>query len=81
MRTPTVLTPCYTLSPHAQPNAQFYAIPTAPGKSKLIAGFVSNMKLPAPLRKLSTAFDWVFHLGQQVVLDSDAYLLHVQVRR
>jgi hypothetical protein len=51
----------------------------APGRSKLFAGFVSNMKLPAPIRKLSLAFDWVFHLGQQVVLDSDAYLLHVQV--
>ncbi|KAI8463754.1 MAG: hypothetical protein J3K34DRAFT_136285 [Monoraphidium minutum] len=59
---------------------QFYGVPTFPGKSRVFAGFISNMKLPAPLARLSLAFDWVFHLGQQVVLDSDAFLLHVQER-
>ncbi|GBF90562.1 hypothetical protein Rsub_03134 [Raphidocelis subcapitata] len=59
---------------------QFYGVPVAPGKSKLFAGFVTNAKLPPLARKLAGAFDWVFHLGQQVVLDSDAYLLHVQER-
>jgi hypothetical protein len=59
---------------------QFYGVPTSPGKSRIFAGFVSNMKLPPLVAQLSGRFQWVFHLGQQVVLDSDAYLLHVQVR-
>lgn len=30
--------------------------------------------------KLVSLFEWVFHLGQNQVLDSDAMLLHVQER-
>lgn len=60
---------------------QFYGVPTSPGKSRLFAGFISNMKLPPPAKALASVIPpWVFHLGQQVVLDSDAFLLHVQER-
>ena len=55
-------------------------MPVAPGKSRLFFGFISNAALPPPLRWLAAALDFVFHLTLQQVLDSDAFLLHVQVR-
>ena len=51
-------------------------IPVGPGKSRLI--FVS-------LRNFAVSIDriiprWIFHLGQNLILDSDLYLLHVEVK-
>lgn len=37
-------------------------------------------QVPALAQKLGRVFEWVFHMGQNQVLDSDAMLLHVQVR-
>jgi hypothetical protein len=36
--------------------------------------------VPPIAQKLTKAFEWIFHMGQNQVLDSDAMLLHVQVR-
>ncbi|KAF6258852.1 hypothetical protein COO60DRAFT_1074951 [Scenedesmus sp. NREL 46B-D3] len=58
----------------------FYGIPTAPGKSRVITAFFTSAKVPAFAAKLASAVEWVFHLGQNQVLDSDAMLLHVQER-
>ncbi|WIA39874.1 hypothetical protein OEZ86_013318 [Tetradesmus obliquus] len=58
----------------------FYGIPTAPGKSRVITAFFTNAKVPAFAAKLAAAVEWVFHLGQNQVLDSDGMLLHVQER-
>eukprot|EP00879_Flechtneria_rotunda_P018962 GHRR01019906.1.p1 GENE.GHRR01019906.1~~GHRR01019906.1.p1 ORF type:complete len:438 (+),score=101.97 GHRR01019906.1:287-1600(+) len=57
----------------------FYGIPLAPGKSRVITAFFTNSKVPSIVKKLVSKFEWVFHLGQNLVLDSDAMLLHVQV--
>uniref|UniRef100_A0A0A0LWW6 Pheophorbide a oxygenase domain-containing protein n=1 Tax=Cucumis sativus TaxID=3659 RepID=A0A0A0LWW6_CUCSA len=55
----------------------FMCIPVGPGKSRLI--FVS-------LRNFAVSIDriiprWIFHLGQNLILDSDLYLLHVEERK
>lgn len=58
---------------------QFYGVPTTPGNCCLFAGFIANMAVPAPVKALLPLAEWWFHLGQNVVLDSDAMILHVQV--
>ncbi|XP_023531366.1 protochlorophyllide-dependent translocon component 52, chloroplastic [Cucurbita pepo subsp. pepo] len=55
----------------------FMCIPVSPGRSRLI--FVS-------LRNFAIGIDriiprWVFHVGQNLILDSDLYLLHVEERK
>jgi hypothetical protein len=37
------------------------------------------VQVPPIAQKLTKAFEWIFHMGQNQVLDSDAMLLHVQV--
>jgi hypothetical protein len=37
------------------------------------------LQVPPIAQKLTKAFEWVFHMGQNQVLDSDAMLLHIQV--
>lgn len=54
----------------------FMCIPVGPGKSRLI--FVS-------LRNFAVSIDriiprWIFHVGQNLILDSDLYLLHIEVK-
>ncbi|TYK09956.1 protochlorophyllide-dependent translocon component 52 [Cucumis melo var. makuwa] len=55
----------------------FMCIPVGPGKSRLI--FVS-------LRNFAVSIDriiprWIFHVGQNLILDSDLYLLHIEERK
>lgn len=55
--------------------AVFMCIPISPGKSRVI--FI-------PLRNFAVWVNqiiprWMFHLGQNLVLDSDSYLLHLEV--
>ncbi|XP_024032004.1 protochlorophyllide-dependent translocon component 52, chloroplastic [Morus notabilis] len=55
----------------------FFAVPVTPGKSRLIW---------ATPRNFATWIDkivprWIFHLGQNTILDSDLYLLHVEERK
>ncbi|XP_057539027.1 protochlorophyllide-dependent translocon component 52, chloroplastic-like [Amaranthus tricolor] len=54
----------------------FICIPVSPGKSRLIWSFPRNFAVW--LDKIIPK--WVFHLNQNLVLDSDLYLLHVQER-
>ncbi|KGN66373.1 protochlorophyllide-dependent translocon component 52, chloroplastic [Cucumis sativus] len=55
----------------------FMCIPISPGKSRVI--FI-------PLRNFAVWVNriiprWMFHLGQNLVMDSDSYLLHVEERK
>ncbi|WCJ39998.1 Pheophorbide a oxygenase chloroplastic [Euphorbia peplus] len=55
----------------------FFCIPVGPGKSRLIFTFPRNF---------AVWFDriiprWVFHFSQNLVLDSDLYLLHLEERK
>ncbi|CAK9161990.1 unnamed protein product [Ilex paraguariensis] len=55
----------------------FFCIPVSPGNSRLI--------FTAP-RNFSVWIDrvvprWIFHVGQNLILDSDLYLLHVEERK
>ncbi|KAL4034858.1 hypothetical protein IC575_003527 [Cucumis melo] len=57
--------------------AVFMCIPISPGKSRVI--FI-------PLRNFAIWVNqiiprWMFHLGQNLVLDSDSYLLHLEERK
>uniref|UniRef100_A0A2C9UFS6 Rieske domain-containing protein n=1 Tax=Manihot esculenta TaxID=3983 RepID=A0A2C9UFS6_MANES len=52
----------------------FYCIPVSPGKSRLIFTFPRNFGVW--IDKIIPR--WVFHLGQNLVLDSDLYLLHIE---
>ncbi|KAG9451413.1 hypothetical protein H6P81_011378 [Aristolochia fimbriata] len=55
----------------------FLCIPVSPGQSRLIWVFPRNFSLWA--NRLIPR--WVFHVGQNLILDSDLYLLHVQERK
>ena len=50
-------------------------IPVSPGNSRLIWSFPRNFGLW--IDKIVPR--WIFHIGQNLILDSDLYLLHVQV--
>ncbi|KAL2940722.1 Protochlorophyllide-dependent translocon component 52 chloroplastic [Bienertia sinuspersici] len=52
----------------------FFCIPVSPGKSRLIWTFPRNFAVW--LDRIVPR--WVFHIGQNLILDSDAYLLHVE---
>ncbi|KAK4266676.1 hypothetical protein QN277_027561 [Acacia crassicarpa] len=52
----------------------FICIPVSPGKSRLIWSFPRNFG-----RWIDKVVPrWIFHIGQNLILDSDLYLLHVQ---
>ncbi|XP_021728809.1 protochlorophyllide-dependent translocon component 52, chloroplastic-like isoform X2 [Chenopodium quinoa] len=55
----------------------FICIPVSPGKSRLIWSFPRNFAVWMD----QIIPRWVFHLNQNLVLDSDLYLLHVQERK
>nr|AII16851.1 PTC52-like protein 1 [Ocimum basilicum] len=55
----------------------FYCIPVSPGQSRLI--FVSRRNFAVWIDRIMPR--WIFHIGQNLVLDSDLYLLHVEERR
>lgn len=54
----------------------FFCIPVSPGKSRLIWAFPRNfgkwINYIVPR--------WMFHIGQNLILDSDMYFLRVEVR-
>ncbi|CAH9136057.1 unnamed protein product [Cuscuta epithymum] len=52
----------------------FYCIPVSPGNSRII--FVSPRNFAVWVEKVVPR--WVFHVGQNLILDSDLYLLHVE---
>nr|ASW21053.1 Rieske-type oxygenase [Scutellaria baicalensis] len=55
----------------------FYCIPVSPGNSRLI--FVSPRNFAVWLERIFPR--WIFHIGQNLILDSDLYLLHVEERK
>ncbi|MBA0644962.1 hypothetical protein Goklo_013127 [Gossypium klotzschianum] len=52
----------------------FMCIPVSPGKSRFIWSFPKNFGVW--IDKIVPR--WMFHIGQNLILDSDLYLLHVQ---
>ncbi|OMO57866.1 Pheophorbide a oxygenase [Corchorus olitorius] len=55
----------------------FICVPVSPGHSRLIWTFPRNFAVW--LDKIVPR--WYFHIGQNLILDSDLYLLHVQERK
>ena len=52
-----------------------FCIPVGPGRSRLIWKFPRNFGVWLDM----VVPRWVYHIGQNRVLDSDAYILHVEV--
>ena len=52
-----------------------FCVPVAPGRSRLIWVFPRNFGVWLDL----IIPRWLYHVGQNRVLDSDAYILHVEV--
>jgi len=52
-----------------------FCVPVAPGRSRLIWAFPRNFGVWLDL----IIPRWLYHVGQNRVLDSDAYILHVEV--
>ncbi|KAL4198535.1 hypothetical protein AMTRI_Chr03g140700 [Amborella trichopoda] len=52
----------------------FVCIPVSPGRSRLIWSFPRNFSVW--IDKLVPR--WIFHLGQNLILDSDLYLVHLE---
>ncbi|XP_012835283.1 PREDICTED: protochlorophyllide-dependent translocon component 52, chloroplastic-like [Erythranthe guttata] len=55
----------------------FYCVPVSPGNSRLI--FVSPRNFAVWIERIFPR--WIFHIGQNLILDSDLYLLHVEERK
>lgn len=55
----------------------FYCIPVSPGHSRLI--FVSPRNFAVWIDRSLPR--WIFHVGQNLILDSDLYLLHVEEQK
>ncbi|XP_073054663.1 flavonoid 8-hydroxylase 2, chloroplastic isoform X1 [Primulina eburnea] len=55
----------------------FYCIPVCPGNSRLI--FASPRNFGVWIDKVVPR--WIFHIGQNLIIDSDLYLLHVEERK
>ncbi|XP_074263048.1 protochlorophyllide-dependent translocon component 52, chloroplastic-like [Silene latifolia] len=55
----------------------FICIPVSPGNSRLIWAFPRNFGVW--IDKIVPR--WMFHIGQNLILDSDLYLLHVEERK
>jgi hypothetical protein len=53
----------------------FICIPVSPGNSRLIWVFPRNFGVWID----KVVPRWIFHVGQNLILDSDLYLLHVEV--
>ena len=53
----------------------FISVPVSPGYSRLIWAIPRNFGLWID----RVVPRWIFHLGQNLILDSDLYLLHVSV--
>jgi len=53
----------------------FFCIPVGPGRSRVIWAFPRNIGVW--LHHITPR--WLYHVGQNLVLDSDIFLLHVEV--
>ncbi|KAK8954888.1 hypothetical protein KSP39_PZI002280 [Platanthera zijinensis] len=55
----------------------FYCVPVNPGKSRLIWVFPRNFSIWID----QIVPRWMFHVGENLILDSDLYLLHIEERK
>ncbi|KAJ6810756.1 protochlorophyllide-dependent translocon component 52, chloroplastic [Iris pallida] len=55
----------------------FFCIPVSPGRSRVIWVFPRNFAVWID----QLVPRWIFHIGQNLILDSDLYLLHVEERK
>ncbi|XP_072958277.1 flavonoid 8-hydroxylase 2, chloroplastic-like isoform X2 [Typha angustifolia] len=55
----------------------FMCIPVSPGRSRLIYAFQRNFAVWVD----RFVPRWIYHVGQNLILDSDLYLLHIEERR
>ncbi|XP_074584638.1 protochlorophyllide-dependent translocon component 52, chloroplastic [Curcuma longa] len=55
----------------------FMCIPVGPGQSRLIYSFPRNFAVWVN----QIIPRWIFHVGQNLILDSDLYLLHIEERK
>ncbi|KAL3828874.1 hypothetical protein ACJIZ3_017676 [Penstemon smallii] len=55
----------------------FFCIPVSPGNSRLI--FASPRNFAVLIERIFPR--WIFHIGQNLILDSDLYLLHIEERK
>ncbi|WVZ60951.1 hypothetical protein U9M48_010902 [Paspalum notatum var. saurae] len=55
----------------------FFCVPVAPGKSRVIWAFPRNIGVW--LHHITPR--WLFHIGQNLILDSDIFLLHIEERK
>ncbi|KAF8708509.1 hypothetical protein HU200_029872 [Digitaria exilis] len=55
----------------------FFCIPVAPGRSRVIWAFPRNVGVWP--HKITPR--WLYHVGQNLILDSDIFLLHVEERK
>jgi hypothetical protein len=53
----------------------FICIPVAPGRSRVITAFPRNFGLWLD----NIIPRWFHHIGQNAILDSDTYILHIEV--
>jgi hypothetical protein len=53
----------------------FLCIPVSPGRSRLVWAFPRNVGVW--MDKIIPR--WYYHIGQNAILDSDIYLLHIEV--
>lgn len=53
----------------------FICVPVSPGNSRLIWSFPRNFGVWID----QVVPRWMFHVGQNLILDSDLYLLHLEV--
>ncbi|XP_062016009.1 protochlorophyllide-dependent translocon component 52, chloroplastic-like [Rosa rugosa] len=54
----------------------FICVPVSPGNSRLISTFPENFGVWIKILPR-----WIYHIGQNLVVDSDLYLLHLEERR
>ncbi|GAA0156980.1 oxygenase [Lithospermum erythrorhizon] len=67
-----------SVKPQKRALLAFFCIPVSPGNSRII--FTSPRNFGAVwLDKMIPP--WIFHIGQNLILDSDLYLLHVEERK
>ncbi|MBA0708412.1 hypothetical protein Golax_023540, partial [Gossypium laxum] len=62
---------------HRRLSLIFMCVPVSPGNSRLIWTFPRNFGVW--IDKIVPR--WIFHIGQNLILDSDLYLLHVEERK
>ncbi|KZV38352.1 protochlorophyllide-dependent translocon component 52, chloroplastic-like [Dorcoceras hygrometricum] len=69
--------PVSSVKPQRKALLIFYCIPVSPGNSRLI--FASPRNFGVWIDKVIPR--WIFHIGQNLILDSDLYLLHLEERK